>query len=148
MRPLPETSVRILALDNVEAFDTVEADDIEACRRVLGYTPAEFAEQLGWSLRRYQRALEAAREDTFAERDVALAVRGLVDVLLGTEDSALVVDAEVGSPLPTKREDVTFFCLLAVLDGQSRRPLAWATEAPHFMAFLGSAERGRFFVPA
>lgn len=47
MRPLPETSVRILALDNVEAFDTVEADDIEACRRALGYTPAEFAEQLG-----------------------------------------------------------------------------------------------------
>jgi len=39
-------------------------------------------------------------------------------------------------------------CLLAVLDGQSRRPLAWATEAPHLLPFLGSVERGRFFVPA
>ena len=26
--------------------------------------------------------------------------------------------------------------------------LAWSTEAPHVMAFLGSAEEGRFFVPA
>jgi len=83
-KPAIETPVRILTLASPDAFDTVEADDIEACRRAFGFSPSEFAEQLGWSVRKYQRTLEAAREDRFAERDVALAVRGLVDLLIGS----------------------------------------------------------------
>lgn len=87
--------------------------------------------------------MEAAREDTFAERDVALAVRGLVDVLLGTEDSALVVDAEVGSPLPTKREDVTFFSARIFPDiltnvGEGSGPWT-ASVTPHLLRLV--AER-------
>ncbi|MXP65640.1 hypothetical protein E0493_20020 [Roseomonas sp. M0104] len=86
MQPIPEQPLRLIALDAPEAFDTVEAADIEAARRALQLTPPEFAEQLGWSLRKYQRTLEAAQDDGFVVRDVALAVRGLVDVLLGADD--------------------------------------------------------------
>jgi hypothetical protein len=81
-----ESPVRLLTLENPDAFDTVEADDLEACRRVMSLTPPEFAEQLGWSPRKYQRVLEAAREDGFVDRDNALAVRGLLSVLLGSDD--------------------------------------------------------------
>ena len=38
--------------------------------------------------------------------------------------------------------------LLAVWRGQSRPPLVLAGHAPYLMPFLGSAEGGRFFVPA
>jgi len=38
--------------------------------------------------------------------------------------------------------------LLAVWGGLSRPPLAWPTQATYLMPFLGSAARGRFFVPA
>lgn len=83
---MQEELVRLLTLETPDAFDTIEADDLEACRRVLSLTPPEFAEQLGWSLRKYQRILEAAREDSFVNRDTALAVRGLLSVLLGADE--------------------------------------------------------------
>jgi hypothetical protein len=38
--------------------------------------------------------------------------------------------------------------LLAAGDGQSQPPLDWPTQAPYLLAFLGSAARGCFFVPA
>jgi uncharacterized protein len=41
-----------------------------------------------------------------------------------------------------------FYGLLAVWGGQLRPPLAWADPATYLMPFLGSAARGRFFVPA
>ena len=110
MHQLPsEHPIRILALDSPDAFDTVEADDIEACRRAFGFTPTEFAEQLGWSPRKYQRCLEAAREDRFAERDVALAVRGLLDVLLGTDDHEVKsVHFAAGAPHQDARDAMAF----------------------------------------
>jgi hypothetical protein len=37
---------------------------------------------------------------------------------------------------------------LAVWSGLKRLPLAWQPSATYLMAFLCSAERGRFFVPA
>jgi len=81
-----EAPLRLMALGTPDDFDTVGADDIEACRRALHLTPPEFAEHFGWSLRKYQRVLEAAREADFVDRDTALAVRGLLDVLLGADD--------------------------------------------------------------
>lgn len=83
--PVP---IHFLTLQTPGAFDTVTTDDIEQCRRDLGLTPLEFAEHLGWSLRKYQRTLEAAREDGFIGRDTALAARGLVHVLLGADEDA------------------------------------------------------------
>jgi hypothetical protein len=74
-------------LATLEDFDTIGVDEIEASRRALGATPPEFAEHLGWSTRKYQRVLEGARDaDGYVDRDVALAVRGLAHVLLGTDD--------------------------------------------------------------
>lgn len=86
MQEASEAHLRLLTLENLDAFDTVEADDLEACRRAISLTPPEFAEQLGWSPRKYQRVLEAAREDGFVDRDTALAVRGLLSVLLEPDD--------------------------------------------------------------
>ena len=85
MQQFVETPLRLLTLENPDAFDTVEADDLEACRRALSLAPPEFAEQLGWSPRKYQRVLEAAREDGFVD-ETPLAVGGLLSVLLGTDD--------------------------------------------------------------
>ncbi len=82
-------SLQIMSLTTLEDFDTVPVDEIEVCRRAVGATAPEFAEQLGWSARKYQRTLEAAREaDGYVDRDVALAVRGLVHVLLGDDDES------------------------------------------------------------
>jgi hypothetical protein len=52
--------------------------------------------------------------------------------------------------LMTVAEEQRFpqYCLLAVLGGLKRPPLAWRRPASHLATFLGSAERGRFFVPA
>jgi hypothetical protein len=91
MIPHHENPLPLVALETLDAFDTVTAEDIEACRCALRLTPPEFAEHLGWSLRKYQRTLEAIRDDRFADRDVALAVRGLAHVLLGTDDDAQVI---------------------------------------------------------
>ncbi len=83
----------LLEISNLNDFDTVSAEDLEASRQLLGLTPPEFAESLGWSLRKYQRTLEATREKGFADRDTALAIRGLAHVLLGSEEE----DAAIGT---------------------------------------------------
>ncbi len=50
---------------------------------------------------------------------------------------------------PAKAQAVAdYLCFLAVSRGLKRRPLASAGGATQLMAFLCSAERGRFFVPA
>ncbi|MEA2832742.1 MAG: hypothetical protein QOG66_944 [Methylobacteriaceae bacterium] len=70
-------SLSINEIETLDDCDYVTADDMEAWRRELGPTPSEFAEQLGWSTRKYQRVLEAAREDGAAQRDVVLSLIGL-----------------------------------------------------------------------
>jgi hypothetical protein len=78
--PLP---AQIMTFMDLGDFDTVAVEEVEDCRRAVGATPSEFAEHLGWSSRKYQRVLEAAREaDGYVDRDVALAVRGIAHVLL------------------------------------------------------------------
>ena len=42
----------------------------------------------------------------------------------------------------------TDFRLLAVRHGLKRAPLVWRASGAHLAAFLGSADTGRFFVPA
>ena len=46
------------------------------------------------------------------------------------------------------REGITKKGLLAVWHGLKRAPLVWRASGPHLAAFLGSADTGRFFVPA
>lgn len=74
-------AIRIPEIHALDDCDDVTADDIEACRKQLGFTPAEFAEHLGWSTRKYQRAVEAAREDGTAPRDVVLSLFGLTKLV-------------------------------------------------------------------
>src|SRR6202040_1119287 len=74
-------NVRIPDIDATDQCDDVTADDIEHCRKQLGFTPRELAETLGWSTRKYHRTLEAAREDGAAPRDVVLSVIGLTRLM-------------------------------------------------------------------
>jgi hypothetical protein len=137
---MEQAPIRILNLDKLDAFDTVEVDDIEACRRLLGSTPSEFAEQLGWSLRKYQRALESIREDGFAERDIALAVRGLVDVVLRPDDEHSAIGTNVEWNIKAGATDRTFFgsrtfptILTEVLDDYGE----WTAQVtPHLMRLV------------
>jgi hypothetical protein len=103
MQPKTGNPIQFMNLATPESFDTVTAEDIEQCRRDLGLTPLEFAEYLGWSVRKYQRSLESAREDGFAARDTSLAIRGLVHVLLGADENALT--AGLADEAPAGWED-------------------------------------------
>lgn len=71
---------RITALTHVDQFDGVTADDIEEARQSLSLTPSEMAAALDWSVRKYSRALDAAREAEAVSRDFALAVRGIIEI--------------------------------------------------------------------
>lgn len=71
---------KIAALTHVDQFDNVTADDIEEARQSLSLTPSEMAAALDWSVRKYSRTLDAAREAEAASRDFALAVRGVIEV--------------------------------------------------------------------
>ncbi len=73
--------IRIADIQALDDCDEITADDIEGCRKELGFTPADFAEHLGWSTRKYQRAVEAAREDGAAPRDVVLSLFGLAKLV-------------------------------------------------------------------
>jgi hypothetical protein len=72
--------VKINSVRTVDDCDFITADDIEAWRKELGPTPGELAEQLGWSTRKYQRLIEAAREEGAAPRDVVLSLLGLASL--------------------------------------------------------------------
>ncbi len=73
-------STRIARLSSLQECDDVSADDIEDCRKALGCTPADMAERLGWSMRKYLRTIETVREDEFAPRDVVLSLIGLLKI--------------------------------------------------------------------
>lgn len=88
---------RLLALESSDDFATVEAGDIEAARQALGLTPSAFASHLGWPARKYGRVLEGAA-DGFVDRDFALAVRGLLGLLVGATGSSAGSIFKVGSP--------------------------------------------------
>lgn len=106
------TPLHIMVLGSLEDFDTVPVEEVEACRRALGATPSEFAEQLGWSTRKYQRVLEAAREaDGYVDRDVALAIRGLANVLMGNDEDG--AGEAIDDPWPDEVEEKSF------LDGRT-----------------------------
>lgn len=72
--------IKIKTLSSIEDFDEISAEDIEEARQSLLLTPLEMAEALDWSPRKYSRVLDAAREAGAVNRDVALAVRGVMEV--------------------------------------------------------------------
>ena len=74
-------TIRIAEINDITDCDHVAADEIEECRKQLGCTPAELADHLGWSTRKYQRVVEAAKEDGDTPRDVVLSLFGLSKLL-------------------------------------------------------------------
>lgn len=136
-----DAPIRLLALDSADAFDTVDVNDIESCRRALGMMPVEFAEHLGWAQRKYQRVLESVREDGFADRDVALAVRGLMDVLLGP-DEAEATALTIVSALPADANDGSFFdgrSFSHILSDTLKECPGWTAQVtPHLLELIAN----------
>ncbi|GAA4247052.1 hypothetical protein GBZ26_18705 [Azospirillum formosense] len=71
----------ISQLTSLTDCDDLTADHLEETRQALGLTTAEIAEAVGWSVRKYQRTLDAAREAGAVDRDTVLMLRGLESVL-------------------------------------------------------------------
>jgi len=74
-------TIRIAEINDIADCDHVAADEIEECRKQLGCTPAELADHLGWSTRKYQRVIDAAKEEGDTPRDVVLSLFGLSKLL-------------------------------------------------------------------
>lgn len=89
-----ENTPMIKTLANIEAFSFVTADDIEEARQSLLLTPSEMASALDWSERKYKRTLEAARDTEFVSRDVALAVRALMEITDGRVPTLEIAEAD------------------------------------------------------
>lgn len=143
-----ETPLRIMALTDPDDFDAVTPADVEACRRGLSLTPPEFAEYLGWSARKYQRVLEAAREDAFVSRDTALAVRGLAHVLLGSDGESTASPSDVGLNLLNEGTAKLFLggkVFPHILPSIARESGEWTAEVtPHLLRLIAErAVRGK-----
>ncbi|UWQ20114.1 hypothetical protein [Jannaschia sp. W003] len=123
----------LMRLSSPEAFDDVPPEAVEQARQLLGLTPSEMAGHLDWSARKYARVLEAARERGAVERDVALAVRGLLEAL---KDSDLVAP-------PRLEDDGSFLggrSFTEIFENRRKEAGGWSADvAPHLLWLL--AER-------
>lgn len=119
-------------ITTLDECDEVSAEVIEASRRALKLTTVAFAEALGWSQRKYQRVLEAAKDDGAVSRDVALAVRGASHILsMSGRTAAAAVRSAAGA------ENATV--VPAVFQELSDSPGSWTEHvAPHVMRALAA----------
>lgn len=139
---------RLLDLDTPADFDTIAAADIEAARQDVGLTQPEFASHLGWSPRKYGRVLEAANESGFVERDMALAVRGLVGLLTGPDASPVKSFFDRVTPQWNSDKGRVFAGRKTfpwIMDGLAERSGTWTTEVtpPLFRLVARRAVEGR-----
>lgn len=135
--------MKIEEICSLEDCDKVTVEDLEAGRKVLGLTPVEIAERLVWSVRKYQRMLDAVREDGFAPRDVVLSFVGMfhIDGGIKANDSSMVL-GEVSSKL-FRKSDYSYL-LLSECERQREEGHEWTADVtPHVLRILAlQAQRG------